>query len=128
MLIAMEDDAKQDVQPTEHDTWQPLGAASAQLLRRLHESIRFSPVAAGEKSDPRENNEVRRDDRAERKDDDRYVSHRLKEIAAFEEQASGHVPRRRKTKTAHTTATSGEVKLTEPRRQITDVTLHSKQR
>jgi hypothetical protein len=97
MLIAMEN-ANPDVQLIEHDTWQPLRTASAQLLRRLHESACHAPVASGEKSDSHENSDVRRGDRADRKDDDRYVRHRLKEIAAFEEQASGHVPRRRKTR------------------------------
>jgi|SRR5690242_721840 hypothetical protein len=97
MLIAMEK-ANPDVQPIELDTWQPLRTASAQLLRRLHESTHRPPVASGEKSDPHENDDVRREDCADRKDDDRYVSHRLKEIAAFEERASGRVPRRRKTK------------------------------
>jgi hypothetical protein len=51
MLIAMENPNK-DVQLIERDTWQPLGAASAQLLRRLHESNAHSPVASGERSDP----------------------------------------------------------------------------
>lgn len=97
MLIAMED-ANPDVQFIERDTWQPLGTASAQLLRRLRERTRRSPVASGEKSDPHEDNDVRCEDRTNRKDDDRYIDHRLKEIAAFEEQASGRVPRRRKTK------------------------------
>jgi hypothetical protein len=97
MLIAMEK-PNPDVQLTEHDTWQPIGTASAQLLSRLHERSRRSPVAAGDKSDSRENNDTRRKDRADRDDDDRYVGHRLKEIAAFEEQASGRVPRRRKTR------------------------------
>src|SRR5215471_12027612 len=97
MLIAMEN-PNPDVQLIEHDTWQPLRTASAQLLRRLHESTCPTPVATGEKSDPHENNSERRDDRADQTNDDRYVSHRMKEIAAFEEQASGRVPRRRKTK------------------------------
>jgi hypothetical protein len=110
------------------DTWQPLVTASAQLLRRLHESNAHSPVASGERSEPREDNDQRREDRAGRKDDDCYIRHRLKEIAAFEDQASGRVPRRRKTKIAHTTATSGAAKLTEPRQQITNAMLHSKQR
>jgi hypothetical protein len=110
------------------DTWTPLRTVSAQLLRRLHESNAHSPEATGERSDPHGDKDPRREDRADRKDDDCYIRHRLKEIAAFEDQASGRVPRRRKTKIAHTTATSGAVKLTEPRQQITDAMLRSKQR
>jgi hypothetical protein len=94
MLIAMEN-ANPDVQFIERDTWQALGTASAQLLRRLHASDP-APNAPGAGSDPHENTGERRDERASH-DDNRYVSHRLKEIATFEEQASGRVPRRRKT-------------------------------
>jgi hypothetical protein len=96
MLIAMEK-ANPDVQPIERDTWQPLMTASAQLLRRLHAGTRHAPIAPGAQSDPHENIGGRRDDRAGH-GDNRYVSHRLKEIAAFEERASGRVPRRRKRK------------------------------
>jgi hypothetical protein len=81
MLIAMEE-ANQDVKLIEQDTWQPLITASAQLLRRLHASTHQTPIAPGAKSDPQENTGERRDDRADRDDDHRYVGHRLKEIAA----------------------------------------------
>jgi hypothetical protein len=100
MLIAMEDDANQDVQPNERDTWQPLRTASAQLLKRLHAITCHAPVAPDAQSGPHEKqNDDRREDRAGSDDDRRYVGHRLKEIAAFEERAKGNVPRRRKTKT-----------------------------
>jgi hypothetical protein len=100
MLIAMEDDVNQDVQPNERDTWQPLRTVSAHLLRRPHMTTRHAPVAPDAQSDPHENqNDDRREDRAGSDDDRRYVGHRLKEIAAFEERARGNVPKRRKTKT-----------------------------
>jgi hypothetical protein len=73
MLIAMEN-ANKDAQH-ERDTWQPLRTASAQLLRRLHESTCPSPAATGEKSDAHERNDERREGHADRKNDNCYICH-----------------------------------------------------